>query len=30
MTSPSLGESCDVCHGTNAQFSVDQEHARTL
>jgi OmcA/MtrC family decaheme c-type cytochrome len=25
-----LGESCDVCHGAGAQFSVDQVHARTL
>ena len=30
MTSPTLGESCAVCHGTNADFSVDQVHARTL
>jgi OmcA/MtrC family decaheme c-type cytochrome len=30
MTSPTLGESCDVCHGTGASFSVDQVHARTL
>ena len=30
MTSPTLGESCDVCHGTGAAFSVDQVHARTL
>lgn len=30
MTSPTLGESCDVCHGTGAQFSVDQMHARSL
>jgi len=29
-TSPTLGESCAVCHGTGAQFSVDQVHARTL
>jgi OmcA/MtrC family decaheme c-type cytochrome len=27
-TDPNLGESCDVCHGANAQFSVDQEHAQ--
>jgi OmcA/MtrC family decaheme c-type cytochrome len=30
MTSPTLGESCDVCHGTGAAFSVDSVHARTL
>lgn len=24
----SLGESCDVCHGKNAEFSVDRVHAR--
>jgi OmcA/MtrC family decaheme c-type cytochrome len=29
-TSPTLGESCDVCHGVNADFSVDKMHARTL
>ena len=29
-TSPQFGESCDVCHGTGAQFSVDKVHARTL
>ena len=23
-----LGESCDVCHGRNAEFSVDRMHAR--
>ena len=30
MTSPTLGESCSACHGVDAQFSVDQVHARTL
>jgi OmcA/MtrC family decaheme c-type cytochrome len=30
MTSPALGESCDVCHGTGADFAVDKVHARTL
>ena len=29
-TSPTLGESCSVCHGTTSTFSVDQVHARTL
>jgi len=29
-TSPQFGESCDVCHGVNADFSVDKMHARTL
>jgi OmcA/MtrC family decaheme c-type cytochrome len=29
-SSPTLGESCDVCHGTGAQFSVGSVHARTL
>jgi OmcA/MtrC family decaheme c-type cytochrome len=29
-TSPQFGESCDVCHGVNADFSVDKVHARTL
>ncbi len=29
-TSPTLGESCGVCHGQGAQFSVDKMHARTL
>jgi OmcA/MtrC family decaheme c-type cytochrome len=29
-TSPTFGESCDVCHGRNADFSVDKVHARTL
>ena len=29
-TSPALGESCDVCHGTGADFAVDKVHARTL
>ncbi len=28
MTSPALGESCDVCHGTSADFSLDKVHAR--
>jgi OmcA/MtrC family decaheme c-type cytochrome len=23
-----LGEACEVCHGNDAEFSVDQEHAR--
>jgi OmcA/MtrC family decaheme c-type cytochrome len=27
-TSPILGESCTVCHGPNAEFSVDRSHAR--
>jgi len=27
-TDPNLGESCDVCHGSSAQFSVDQVHAQ--
>jgi hypothetical protein len=30
MTSSSLGESCGVCHGQGADFSVEQVHARTL
>jgi Outer membrane cytochrome MtrC/MtrF-like, domains II/IV len=30
MTSSSLGESCGVCHGAGAAFSVDQVHSRTL
>jgi hypothetical protein len=29
-TSPTLGESCGVCHGQGAQFGVDAVHARTL
>ena len=29
-TSPTLGESCDVCHGVTSAFSVDKVHARTL
>jgi len=29
-TSPQFGESCDVCHGVDADFSVDKVHARTL
>jgi OmcA/MtrC family decaheme c-type cytochrome len=28
MTSPVLGESCDACHGPNANASVDKVHAR--
>ena len=27
QTDPKLGESCDVCHATGAQFAVGQEHA---
>lgn len=27
-TATTFGESCDVCHGPGAQFSVDQVHAR--
>jgi len=27
-TSPSFGESCDVCHGDGAEFSVERVHAR--
>ncbi len=27
-TSPTYGESCDVCHGQGAQFAVDKSHAR--
>ncbi len=30
MTSPTLGESCGVCHGQGADISVDRVHARTL
>jgi len=30
MTNPALGESCGVCHGQGADFSVDQVHARTF
>jgi OmcA/MtrC family decaheme c-type cytochrome len=30
MTSPTLGESCEVCHGRDADFAVDKVHARTL
>jgi OmcA/MtrC family decaheme c-type cytochrome len=26
--SPILGESCDVCHGQSAEFSIDKVHAR--
>ncbi len=29
-TSPTLGESCGVCHGQGAAFAVDVVHARTL
>lgn len=29
-STPQLGEACVVCHGPNAQFSVDKEHARSL
>ena len=29
-TSPTLGESCGVCHGQGADFAVDKEHARTF
>ena len=28
VNTSTLGESCTVCHGTNAQFSVDKYHAR--
>jgi OmcA/MtrC family decaheme c-type cytochrome len=28
MTSPTLGEACDACHGPNADASVDKVHAR--
>ena len=27
-TSSGYGESCDVCHGANAEFSVERSHAR--
>ena len=27
-TDPKFGESCSVCHGPSAQFSVDKSHAR--
>jgi hypothetical protein len=30
MTSPTLGESCGVCHSQGADFGVDKVHARTL
>jgi OmcA/MtrC family decaheme c-type cytochrome len=30
MTSPTLGESCEVCHGRNADLAVDKVHARVL
>jgi hypothetical protein len=26
-TDPKFGESCDVCHDVNGQFSVIKEHA---
>jgi OmcA/MtrC family decaheme c-type cytochrome len=28
VNTSTLGESCTVCHGTSAQFSVDKSHAR--
>jgi OmcA/MtrC family decaheme c-type cytochrome len=28
QTSGTYGESCDVCHGSNAEFSVDKMHAK--
>lgn len=28
MTSPTLGESCEVCHGRTADFALDRVHAR--
>jgi OmcA/MtrC family decaheme c-type cytochrome len=28
QTDPNLGESCDVCHGSGAQFAVDAVHAQ--
>ncbi len=28
QTDPTLGESCDVCHGSGAQFAVDAMHAQ--
>lgn len=28
-TSAQFGESCDVCHGVNGEFSVDKVHARS-
>ena len=28
MTSPTLGESCEACHGPNAEASVSKAHAR--
>ena len=30
MTSPTLGESCGVCHSQGAEFDVDKVHARAL
>ncbi len=27
-TSPTFGDSCDVCHGAGAEFAVDKEHAQ--
>jgi OmcA/MtrC family decaheme c-type cytochrome len=29
QTTPQFGEACVVCHGTGAQFDVDQVHAQT-
>ena len=29
-STPQLGEACAVCHGPNAEFSVDREHAPNL
>ena len=28
QTSAAYGESCDVCHGTGAEFAVDKMHAQ--
>lgn len=28
MTSPALGESCNVCHGADADYALDKVHAR--
>lgn len=30
QTSPTLGESCGVCHGQGSDFAVDKVHARTF
>jgi OmcA/MtrC family decaheme c-type cytochrome len=30
MTSPTLGESCSVCHGQGADFDADKVHARSF